>query len=133
MTFKFSPQSLAKLHMVHPSLQRVVSTALVDGGMDFTVVQGARTVEQQAALYAQGRTLPGKVVTWTMESRHLIQADGYGHAVDLSPYPIDWTDTARFLELVKIMKAAAVKEGVKIIYGADWAKPKQDIDHFELA
>ena len=24
-----------------------------------------------------------------MNSKHLIQSDGYGHAVDLYPYPID--------------------------------------------
>ena len=41
---------------------------------------------QQVALYAQGRTLPGLVVTKrdgvTVRSNHQPHVDGYGHAVD---------------------------------------------------
>jgi len=42
------------------------------------VVEGFRTPERQAALYAQGRTRPGPVVTWTEASLH-----SQGKAADL--------------------------------------------------
>lgn len=55
-------------------------------GFPMKVVQAVRTVEEQARLYAQGRTTPGKIVTnadgLTHKSRHQVAADGYGHAVD---------------------------------------------------
>ncbi len=41
-------------------------------------MQGYRTQEQQDVLYAQGRTAPGPVVTWTRQSNHLL-----GLAVDV--------------------------------------------------
>lgn len=54
------------------------------------VTEGKRSLARQLWLYAQGRTRPGKVVTWTMKSKHL---DGL--AVDIAfgggqdPYSID--------------------------------------------
>lgn len=52
------------------------------------VTQGLRTAEEQAALYAQGRTKPGKVVTncdgVTTKSNHQAAADGFGHAIDFA-------------------------------------------------
>ncbi|WP_445147328.1 hypothetical protein [Dyella sp. Tek66A03] len=39
--------------------------------VDFTVTAGYRTHAEQDALYAQGRTKPGNVVTWTRNSRHI--------------------------------------------------------------
>ena len=50
------------------------------------VTQAVRTAEQQAVLFAQGRTTPGPIVTncdgVVKKSRHQPAADGYGHAVD---------------------------------------------------
>lgn len=37
---------------------------------DFGVHETLRSPERQAALYAQGRTTPGPVVTWTQRSKH---------------------------------------------------------------
>ena len=130
MSFKFSERSLGNLLRVHPDLQRVISTALAMGEMDFTVTDGPRTKEEQASLYAQGRTKPGKIVTWTLDSKHLIQPDGYGYAVDVAPYPIDYEDRSRFIKLVGIIKRAAIHEGVLIECGADWQKP--DLPHIQL-
>lgn len=39
-------------------------------GINFIVTSTLRTQEEQNALYAQGRTKPGKIVTWTRNSRH---------------------------------------------------------------
>jgi hypothetical protein len=39
-------------------------------GMEFNVAEVYRSQERQDALYAQGRTAPGKIVTWTKSSMH---------------------------------------------------------------
>jgi peptidoglycan LD-endopeptidase CwlK len=40
-------------------------------GIDFIITCTLRTQEEQNALYAQGRTIPGHIVTWTLHSKHL--------------------------------------------------------------
>jgi len=47
-----------------------------DSGMklykvDYILTCTERTLEEQEALYAQGRTAPGHIVTWTLKSKHL--------------------------------------------------------------
>ncbi len=55
-------------------------------GFPMRVVQGFRTVEAQQALYAQGRTAPGDIVTKAdgvfVKSNHQAGSDGLGRAVD---------------------------------------------------
>ena len=40
-------------------------------GVDYVVTCTKRTPGEQAELYAQGRTKPGKIRTWTLKSKHL--------------------------------------------------------------
>ena len=143
MSFRFSALSRSRLKGVHPDLIRVVDRALMLSSVDFMVIEGVRTPERQRALYAQGRTKPGRIVTWTLRSRHLVQADGFGHAVDLAPYPLDWEGPARFPKfdaIARAMFAAADDLGVAIRWGADWdrdgkSRERGDSDspHWELA
>lgn len=132
--FVFGGASKNKLTGVHPDLVRVAEKALSYGLMDFSVAQGVRTEAQQAALYAQGRSAPGKIVTWTMQSNHLLQSDGYGHALDLVPYvngAMNWDDLQNFHFLATLMFRAAGELGVRIGWGGHWTKNK-DFPHFEL-
>jgi len=48
-------------------------------GMYVFVTEGKRSAARQKELYAQWRTKPGKIVTWTLHSRHLI-----GEAFDIA-------------------------------------------------
>lgn len=140
MAFELSKASLQKLEGVHPSLVAVVKEALKISEVDFRVIEGVRTPERQKELYAQGRTKPGAIVTWTLNSNHFVsKATGYGHAVDLLPAPYDWKDKANFRAVAKAMLAAAKNVGVKIRWGADWnmnnvleEKGETDFPHFEL-
>lgn len=141
MTFKLGSSSLAKLEGVHPDLARVVKRAIALSRQDFSVLEGVRTQARQNELYAQGRTKPGNIVTWTRTSNHFKNTKtGYGHAVDLVPYPVDWNDLGKFDRISAAMFEAAMLEGVKIRWGADWdqdGKPRErgetDNPHFELA
>ncbi len=142
MAFRLGAQSLARLKGVHPQLVRVVQRAIEISAVDFLVLEGVRTPQRQRELYAQGRTKPGDVVTWTLTSNHFVKSDGFGHAVDLAPWPIDWEGPTRFPKfdaISRAMFAAAEELGVKIRWGADWdgdGKPRErgetDSPHFEL-
>ncbi len=137
MTFVLGAKSLARLQGVDPRLVRVVKRAIALTAVDFTVIEGVRSKERQAELFAQGRTKPGKIVTWTMKSKHI---DGL--AVDLAPWvngAIDWNDLKKFDAIAKAMSEAAASLGVKIRWGANWDgddKPREkgegDSPHFEL-
>lgn len=140
MAFRLGAQSLARLKGVHPDLVRVVERAIAISPQDFMVLEGVRTLARQKELYAQGRTKPGPKVTWTLTSNHFVKADGFGHAVDLVPYPVDWNALSKFDAMSKAMFAAAAELGVPLRWGADWdrdGKPRErgetDSPHFELA
>jgi peptidoglycan LD-endopeptidase CwlK len=73
MTIILGQRSLSRLEGVHPDLVRVVKKAAAMSDLDFTVLEGLRTVARQTQLVKQGASK-------TMNSRHLT-----GHAVDLAP------------------------------------------------
>ena len=52
-------------------LERVMVRMREEHGHDVQLVETARSPERQAWLFAQGRTRPGQVVTWTHQSAHL--------------------------------------------------------------
>jgi len=142
--YALGKRSLANLVGVHPDLVKVVKRAMEITTQDFTVTEGVRTPERQRELYAQGRTKPGNKVTWVLVSNHFKQADGFGHAVDMPPYPIDWSNSkeniARFDAVADAMRRASIELGINIRWGADWdqdGKPREkgesDSPHFELA
>lgn len=143
MAYRLGAQSRARLAGVHPDLIGVVERAIQLSTVDFSVLEGVRTPQRQRELYAQGRTKPGKVVTWTLTSNHFVNPKtGYGHAVDLIPFPVDWEGPTRFPKfdaIAKAMSAAAKERGDRIRWGADWdmdGKPRErgetDSPHFEL-
>lgn len=128
-----------RLRGVDTRLVDVVHDAALRCPRKFIVVEGLRTVKRQQELYNQGRTTPGKIVTWTMASKHID-----GKAVDLAPVKkdgsIDWEDLAGFDAIAKAMFAAASFLEYRIRWGADWdqdGKPRErgetDSPHFELA
>lgn len=134
MGFKLGKTSLARLKGVDETLVNVVKRAIEISEVDFTVLEGLRTLERQRELYAQGRTAPGKIVTWTMKSRHI-----EGKAVDLVPYPLDWNDLDKFDKIKDAMFQAAKELDVNLRWGADWdgdgnyrEKGEYDSPHFEI-
>lgn len=121
MTFKLGPRSLARLKGVHPDLVKVVTRAIELTPVDFTVLEGLRTLERQKALMAAG-------ASQTMNSRHLD-----GHAVDLGAWVDDQVDWSWPLygKIATAMKSAAAELNIPIEWGGDWTKFK-DGPHFQL-
>lgn len=125
--FKLSPRSLQRLEGVHPRLVEIVKLAIQRTEVDFTVVEGLRTSERQHELVDKG-------ASQTMNSLHLQQASGYGHAVDLAPLlagSIPWNDWDEFRRLADVVKACAAELGVPVEWGGDW-KTLKDGPHFQL-
>ncbi len=118
---------------VHPDL--VAALRRVFDEMDaerapMFVVQGVRTADEQARLYAKGRTTPGPIVTMKdgvrYRSNHQPLADGWGHAVDcafIGPQPFDlrwpWEQYGEALETLGL------------VWGGRWSHP-HDAPHAEL-
>jgi peptidoglycan L-alanyl-D-glutamate endopeptidase CwlK len=121
MSFTLSARSLRRLEGVHPDLVRVIKRAIQTSTVDFTVLEGVRTLATQRKYVATGKSK-------TMNSRHLT-----GHAVDIAPVvngSVSW-NWDHFYPLADAVKAAAKAEGVPITWGGDWRSFK-DGPHWEL-
>ncbi len=127
MGFILSQRSRGRLGGVHPDLVRVVERAIEITATDFTVLEGVRTQKQQAEYVRRGASK-------TMNSKHLKQPDGFGHAVDLAPL-VDgkpsWDWGKPYDDVSGAMKRAAAELGVEIQWGGDW-KRFPDGPHYEL-
>jgi peptidoglycan LD-endopeptidase CwlK len=88
--------------------------------VDFIVTCTFRSQLEQNALYAQGRTTPGKIVTWTKNSRHT-QRDAFDIAI-LKNGKITWDDS-------DYLGAGNIGESVGLVWGGRWHQP--DSCHFQ--
>lgn len=113
--YALGTKSLANLKGVHPNLVSCVQEAIKLSTQDFGVHEGLRTLETQAEYMKCG-------VTRTMDSKHLKQADGFGHAVDLVPYldgKLRW-EWPLIYPIASAMQKSAQKFGLKLRWGGVW-------------
>lgn len=164
MKYIFGTVSKARLAGLHPDLVKVLVRAISISDIDFTVIEGVRSDEQCYINFGKGRTAsqckaagcPIKYaqpklskVTWVghpLSSNHRKKADGFGHAVDLYPYPVSLVLNAKpkeyeplFDKIAKAMFEAAKQLKISIRWGADWdldnlprERGETDNPHFEL-
>lgn len=134
--FAFSKSSKDKLAGVKPELRKLAERAIQLSPLDFTIVQGTRTVEQSAQNIANGVSFlkdPSK-------SKHIT-----GRAIDFAPLKggkIDWNDHESFKTVADAFFAAAKELGINIRWGGDWnqngsykdeiARGSYDGGHIEL-
>ena len=115
MSFKLSNRSVSHLSGVHPELRSVVQRAIELTRTDFGVIHGVRLLAEQEALFKKGASK-------TMNSYHLLQEDGFGHAVDLMAYVgsrSSW-EMSLYDDLADAMKEAALEKGAHIRWGGAW-------------
>lgn len=113
--FTLGARSRSELTGVHPVLVRCVETAIAASPQDFSVHDGIRSPAEQKELVARGASK-------TLNSKHLTQPDGYGHAVDLVPYvngQLRW-EWPLIYPIAAAMAQAAHDLGVRIRWGGDW-------------
>ena len=122
-----SARDLQRLVGVHPKLAAIVTQILNE--LPMFVAQGVRTVTQQQALYAQGRTAPGKIVTYKdgliHRSNHQPHPDGLGYAVDLA-----WLGKDPFSDIAPWGEYGAKVEATGLTWGGRWKMV--DRPHAEL-
>jgi peptidoglycan L-alanyl-D-glutamate endopeptidase CwlK len=119
--FTLGTRSRHRLRGVHADLVRVVERAIELTEVDFTVLEGMRSVARQKELVKAG-------ASQTMNSRHLT-----GHAVDLGALvngAVRW-DWPLYHRIADAMKRAASELGVSLEWGGDW-KSFKDGPHFQL-
>ena len=113
MTFKLSQRSLDRLKGVDERLVTVVKSAIHLSKIDFGVICGMRTVEEQRVLVEKG-------ASQTMKSKHLD-----GHAVDLMAYigsRGSW-ELNLYDDIADAVSEAAREVDVPIRWGAAWTIP----------
>ena len=112
MSFKLSQRSIDKMEGVDADLVAVTKRAIELTKIDFGVIYGMRTIEEQRKLVAAGKSQ-------TMKSKHLV-----GRAVDLMAY-VDgkgcW-ELNVYDDLCDAMKEAAKELSVAIKWGAAWSE-----------
>ena len=110
MSFKLSLRSLDRLEGVDDRLVTVVRYAILETKVDFGVIQGLRSIEEQKELVAKG-------ASQTMKSKHID-----GEAVDLMAYVGSrgsW-ELNLYDDIADAMKKAAQVCDVGIRWGCAW-------------
>ena len=122
MSYRLGNRSKERLEGVHPDMVAVVERAIELTEIDFTVLEGLRTLERQKTLVARGAST-------TLNSRHIT-----GHAVDLGAYvdgEVRW-DWPLYHKIAEAMKQAALELKVDMDWGGDW-KSFPDGPHYQLS
>lgn len=132
-------KSAARLSGLHPAVL-AAATALIERsyavGVPILITQGLRTIAEQDALYAQGRTRPGAIVT---NARGGYSYHNYGLAVDFAlllpnGWGVSWdmnrdgnrNGSRDWLEVVQHAKTIGFE------WGGDWTSFK-DYPHMQMS
>lgn len=125
-----------KLEDLHPRVQAMARKLLDEAataGIPLTVTFTLRSMETQAALYAQGRTKPGKIVT---NARPGYSFHNFGLAIDVAPTELlklpNWGDTPANQKRANELWArlGAIGKAIGFRWGGDFTSIK-DRPHFE--
>ena len=118
------------IKQLHPKLQSKIRTFLEkceNAGLKVGISECLRTTAEQDALYAQGRTKPGKIVTNAKGSNYGSMHQ-WGVAFDF--YRNDgkgsYNTSGKFFE-----KVGSIGKSVGLEWGGDW-KSIKDMPHFQL-
>ena len=88
-------------------------------GLDIFITETYRSQKRQNELWEQGRNKPGKIVTWTMHSRHTDR-----RAWDIA------CNGSNLYDRAVLKKAGRIAENLSITWGGTWTTP--DMPHFEI-
>lgn len=115
MTHTLGAKSRAELKGVHPDFVRFVERTLELSSQDFGVHDGLRTKAEQREYVRTG-------ASHTMDSKHLPQEDGWGHAGDLVPFingKLRWEWPPLYV-IAAAAKKAAAELNIEVRWGGCW-------------
>lgn len=118
MTYSLGSTSEGHLVGVDPGLARCVRRAIEISAQDFQVFEGLRTLERQKELVAAG-------ASQTLDSFHIPDSAGIGHAVDLVPFiagRVQWQERP-CLVVARAMLFASKELGVPVTWGGVFRRP----------
>ena len=125
----FSKSSFDKLQTCHPDLQRLFQEVIKH--YDCVVTEGYRGEEAQNAAFASGHSKL-KYPNGKHNQKPSI-------AVDVVPYPVDYSDTNKIYHFAGFVIATAYQLKINIRWGGSWdgsmdlkANKFNDLVHFEL-
>jgi len=139
---KFSKISEKRLLTCHQDIQAICHYAILI--IDFSVVSGLRTAEEQFKLFKRGRTLVNGIWVVTDNRSVVTYKDGVkrksrhqsGNAIDLIPFPSGYTDEKRIFELAGVIKSVGflLKKYGDTTYDIAWGQDlwTWDTCHYEL-
>jgi len=115
------------LNLLHPEAKKKALQLIQkckEAGIDIVITQTLRTKKEQDALYAQGRTRPGKIVTNCQypDSPHC-----WGVAFDIAVI----TNGKASWNISEYFKVGPIGESLDLEWGGRW-KNFPDYPHFEL-
>ena len=126
---KFGKRSLKSLSTCDKRLQKVFNEVIKT--VDCSVLEGHRHQTRQDALYKEGKT--------KVKFPHGRHNSLPSRAVDVCPYPIDWSDRERFHLFSGFVLGIAKSMGINLRWGGDWNQNWEvddnkfdDFPHFEL-
>lgn len=97
--------------------------------IDLLITCTLRDGEAQTALYAQGRTKPGKIVTWAKAGESLHE---YAVAFDVVPLrngkPV-WGTKGEDLKIWQLVGTLGKELGLE--WAGDWSNGKREFPHFQ--
>ena len=129
MTYSFGRRSMMHRETIDPRLQSILDEAIKY--IDFSIICGHRDEVEQNIAFNSGNSK----LRWP-RSKH----NSYpSKAVDIAPYPIDWSKLDRFYYLAGVLMGIALARGVKLRYGGDWSRDGditdehfRDLVHFQI-
>ena len=126
---KFGSTSKKRLSTCEKDLQLLFKEVV--RGFDCTIVCGYRGEKDQNEAYERGNS--------KVKYPHGRHNANPSRAVDVAPYPIDWSDRDRFNYFAGYVKGIASQMGIDVIWGGDWDNDTDlkdngfdDLVHFEL-
>lgn len=122
MTYALGARSRAELVGVRADMVSVVERAIALTPQDFAVHDGLRTTIEQREYVRRG-------VSKTMASKHMRQADGFGHAVDLVPFvngKLRW-EWPPIFAIAAAVRRSAEELAVPLVWGGVWDRAFLDL------
>jgi len=125
----FSQTSKDRLATCDERLQKVFNEVIKY--FDCTIIQGHRGQVEQDAAFAAGKSQ----LKWPNGNHNKLPSK----AVDVMPFPIDWTDRERMTLFAGFVMGIATGMGIDIRWGGDWNQDDKvkdnsfdDLPHFEV-